>query len=642
MEFRKDINSLRAIAVIAVMIFHFNKSWLPGGFSGVDVFFVISGYLMTKIIFKGMREKNFSLVSFYISRANRIIPPLAFLCLILLILGWFILTPLDYKILGKHIASSVIFISNILYWKESGYFDLNSYEKWLLHTWSLSVEWQFYIFYPIGLLFFNYFFKEKTIKFLFLISTILLFLFCIFATYKWPNPSYFLLPTRAWEMLLGGIAFLFPFQLNERLKKYFFYTGLIIIIVTLFVISSNNLWPGFLALFPTFGCFLVIQANYQKSILTNNIFFQKIGKWSYSIYLWHWPIVVIIYYYSLNIFYVCLGIIFSIFLGFLSYKFIEKNNFSLYYNWKFAYKVKPIYFSFVLLLMGLTLYKFNGFNNEYRYGASTDKAKFIHYYEVKYNNLYESYWLKCNTYAALRDKHTFHTDPTCVSKQKAAGGVFLWGDSHAEALSYGIRSLLLSKNIPFYQKTSAGCTASLTETKTLKDLYKKACDYSNRVALDSIQKIKPNLVVIAQANHHDETDWIALNKRLNDLGVKKVILVGPVSQWNPSLPKVMIKEKNWKNYSSFVSDSGLDLNIIKLDQKMRTLKFPKDFIYISLIKNLCLENDEDHSYECRVRVQHNGDLLQVDYGHLSETGSLFVINHILEDRLLKLYNVNNS
>ena len=149
-SFRQDINGLRAIAVIAVVLFHFNASWMPGGFAGVDVFFVISGFLMTGIIFRGIEQENFSILKFYVARANRIIPALAVLCLVLLVFGWFYLTPLDYKALGKHAASSVAFLSNIIYWRESGYFDAASHEKWLLHTWSLSVEWQFYILYPLS------------------------------------------------------------------------------------------------------------------------------------------------------------------------------------------------------------------------------------------------------------------------------------------------------------------------------------------------------------------------------------------------------------------------------------------------------------------------------------------------------------
>lgn len=156
-NFRYDINGLRAIAVLVVVIFHFLPTYLTGGFVGVDVFFVISGFLMTSIIFNGLANNKFNLFKFYVSRANRIIPALGVLCLILVILGWFFLPPTEYKSLGKHIVGSITFLSNIFYWQESGYFDASSHEKWLLHTWSLSVEWQFYIIYPVILLILNKF-----------------------------------------------------------------------------------------------------------------------------------------------------------------------------------------------------------------------------------------------------------------------------------------------------------------------------------------------------------------------------------------------------------------------------------------------------------------------------------------------------
>lgn len=344
--FRHDINGLRAIAVIAVVLFHFNPSWVPGGFAGVDVFFVISGFLMTGIIFRGLEQNNFSILKFYVARANRIIPALAVLCSVLLVVGWFYLTPLEYKALGKHAASSITFLSNITYWREAGYFDTSSHEKWLLHTWSLSVEWQFYIIYPIILVLLSKLFSIKTIKSILLAGTILGFIFCVVATYKWPNPSYYLLTTRAWEMMFGGIAYVYPLTVKESRKKVFELVGLVLIIGSYFLISADNPWPGYLAIFPVLGSFLIIQAQSKNSIITGNIIAQKIGSWSYSIYLWHWPLVVFIYIFALNELYTYAGITLSVLLGFLSYKYIEKIKFNNQFPNFFSYlKCKPIYIS---------------------------------------------------------------------------------------------------------------------------------------------------------------------------------------------------------------------------------------------------------------------------------------------------------
>ena len=295
--FRKDINGLRAIAVIVVVLFHFNPTWMPGGFAGVDIFFVISGFLMTGIIFRGIEQHKFSVLNFYIARANRIIPALSMLCFALFVFGWFYLTPLDYKALGKHIYGSISFLSNVMYWRESGYFETASHEKWLLHTWSLSVEWQFYLIYPIILVGISKFISLDKMKTVILLGMVIGFAFCVFATYKWPDPSYYLLPTRAWEMMVGGVAYIYPFNIKSKLKIQLEWLGLLLIIASCYFISKETPWPGYLSLLPVLGTFLIIQAQRNDSIITNNIIFQKIGTWSYSIYLWHWPIVVAIYYF---------------------------------------------------------------------------------------------------------------------------------------------------------------------------------------------------------------------------------------------------------------------------------------------------------------------------------------------------------
>lgn len=197
MQFRKDINGLRSIAVIAMVLFHFSPQWLPDGFAGVDVFFVISGFSMTGLIFRGFEQGNFSISGFYIARANRIIPALSAVCVTLLFFGWFYLNPIEYMRLGKHVASSVIFGSNILYWAESGYFAAASRENWLLYSWSLSVEWQFYVLYPIILVIMRKVLSITAIKMSIVFGTIAGFAFGASATSLWPDASYYLLPTRA-------------------------------------------------------------------------------------------------------------------------------------------------------------------------------------------------------------------------------------------------------------------------------------------------------------------------------------------------------------------------------------------------------------------------------------------------------------
>jgi peptidoglycan/LPS O-acetylase OafA/YrhL len=456
LQFRKDINGLRSIAVIAVVLFHFNASWMPGGFAGVDVFFVISGFLMTGIIFKKMEQENFSIFKFYVARANRIIPALAVLCLVMLVLGWFYLTPLDYKALGKHVASSMGFLSNVIYWRESGYFDATSHEKWLLHTWSLSVEWQFYIIYPLVLLAMRKFMSLKVMKAAVLAGTILGFIFCVIATYKWPNLAYYQLPTRAWEMMIGGVAYLYPIALKEERKKILEWLGLALIVGSYFLISKDNPWPGYLALFPVLGSFLIIQAQRSDSLITSHVIFQKLGAWSYSIYLWHWPLVVAIYYFSLNEIFIYLGIALSVLLGFLSHKYIEKRRFKNDFNSLFTYlKCQPLYMVLVVGVAGTVIFIENGFI----------KLAPFEYQSLILNVEPSPYRNKCHI-----DEYQDPAESCQYFGSNISWATF--GDSHSVEIAYALANKLKLDDIGLQHFSFSGCRASYKEVESFSQCSK--------------------------------------------------------------------------------------------------------------------------------------------------------------------------
>lgn len=278
MKFRQDINGLRAIAVLSVVLYHFGVPGFSGGFVGVDVFFVISGYLMTKIIMTKIEKDSFSLVGFYIDRGRRIIPALAFLCFFLLIFGWFYLISYDYRQLGMHVASSLGFLSNIIYWIQAGYFDTASHEKWLLHTWSLSVEWQFYILYPIIIIALHKFIAVKSMKTILVLLTIVSLIFSIIISSTNTSAAFYLLPTRAWEMLIGGLVFLYPFSSSNKQKVYIERLGLLLITFSIIYFSPTFKWPGYFALIPTLGTALVIIAARSNSAITNNAVSEWFGK----------------------------------------------------------------------------------------------------------------------------------------------------------------------------------------------------------------------------------------------------------------------------------------------------------------------------------------------------------------------------
>ncbi|MEX0333076.1 acyltransferase family protein [Vibrio tubiashii] len=353
MEYRKDINALRALAVIAVVMYHFDSSLLAGGFIGVDIFFVISGYLMTRIIFSKLESERFCLISFYLNRARRIIPPLTFLCFSLLLFGFLFVSPLNLEPLGKHVLSSLIFISNITYLQDGGYFDTNNHLNWLLHTWSLSVEWQFYILYPILIFFVRKLLSEKYVKITLVMIFIISYILSLMLTYLNPNFSYYNLITRTWEMLAGGLAYLYPFKIRKKGTFNFF--GLSLIIFSCFFVSSEDLWPGYLASIPVFGTYLLIISERKNSVIADNAIVSLIGKWSYSIYLWHWPLVILGSFYDFDN-WTIIGISVSVILGGVSYNLIEKPPFN--------YKSKHLFtfYIFVIIFSSLTILT-NGFED---------------------------------------------------------------------------------------------------------------------------------------------------------------------------------------------------------------------------------------------------------------------------------------
>jgi peptidoglycan/LPS O-acetylase OafA/YrhL len=299
-KFRHDINALRALAVTAVVLFHYNVSFIPGGYIGVDVFFVISGYLMTAIIMGRLARNRFNIWDFYYDRGKRIVPGLLGMCFVVLAAGYFLLEPVTYHYVGSTAISTLLFFSNFRFWEATGYFDSDSCTKWFLHTWSLSVEWQFYLAYPIILM--GLYAVAKTRRFIipFLWSAAFLSLaLCIWSTKFYPASAFYLLPQRAWELLAGGIVAL-QFRNGER--KYasiLLASGFLLIGLSIFCFDKYLSWPSFAALLPVIGTCFVIAANRSDAAIFQSPIIQTVGKWSYSIYLWHWPIAVgEVYFYS--------------------------------------------------------------------------------------------------------------------------------------------------------------------------------------------------------------------------------------------------------------------------------------------------------------------------------------------------------
>jgi peptidoglycan/LPS O-acetylase OafA/YrhL len=319
--FREDINGLRAVAVLSVVLYHLGVRGFGGGYVGVDVFFVLSGFLMTQMIAGKLAGGRFSLADFYAARARRIVPALAALLVVLLVLGNILLLPHELADLGRSAASSIAFLSNIVYWRQQGYFETPSHANWLLHTWSLSVEWQFYLLYPLFLMALQALRGGRYLRHGVVAALLVSLALCLVATPRKPEASFFLLPTRSWEMLAGGVVYLFGDRLRLRPALP---VGLAMIVAAALFYRVGLPYPGHFAILPVLGTALVVAAR-SPTVLLANAPAQLLGNISYSVYLWHWPLVVGARYLGLPFSAVTTTAIIaaSVGLGYLSYRAVE-------------------------------------------------------------------------------------------------------------------------------------------------------------------------------------------------------------------------------------------------------------------------------------------------------------------------------
>lgn len=293
-KYRPDIDGLRAIAVVSVLLFHAFPGLFPSGFIGVDIFFVISGFLISTIIYDDITNNRFSITKFYERRINRIFPALFIVMASCLAFGWIALFPDELEQLGKHAAGGSAFISNLVLYNESGYFDTSSEIKPLLHLWSLGIEEQFYIFWPI-ILWISW--KARISIILVAIALFLASLSLNITNISVDQAGTFYLPhTRAWELLMGAIlsvAVRYSIQPSNTILSACSITGFAMLFLGFITIKSGSAFPGWQAIMPTLGTALIIYGGvtaYPNRLISNKIFVW-IGLISYPLYLWHWPLI---------------------------------------------------------------------------------------------------------------------------------------------------------------------------------------------------------------------------------------------------------------------------------------------------------------------------------------------------------------
>jgi peptidoglycan/LPS O-acetylase OafA/YrhL len=293
--YRPELDGLRGVAILAVLLFHATDA-LSGGFVGVDSFFVLSGFLISRMIISEHSRGSFSYVAFLERRVRRLFPAMAAMLCITLLIGYLTLMPLDLKALSVSSLANLFFASNIYFYLQSGYFDTSSELKPLLHTWSLSVEEQFYLLFPFLMGVLSRFSKHKATAFLSVLA-ILSFAGSVFFSEKQPSSCFYLLPTRAWELLVGVLIAYIPAAKSEHrlLANICSLAGMIMLVYSFIFFDSTLVFPGAIAGIPVVGTALVIcsRAFAETSFVNNLLSFSPlrfIGLISYSLYLWHWPI----------------------------------------------------------------------------------------------------------------------------------------------------------------------------------------------------------------------------------------------------------------------------------------------------------------------------------------------------------------
>ena len=490
MKYRLEIDGLRALAVLPVIFFHAGLNWFGGGYVGVDIFFVISGYLITGIIINELSEQKFSLLKFYERRARRILPALYFVMMLTTLVSWFLLPPSYLKDFGQSLVAVSFFLSNFLFWVESGYFSSASELKPLLHTWSLAIEEQFYVIFPILLLVF----WKSGIKNLLLVLAVIFISSLILAHWgaaNYSDFSFYMLPMRAWELMVGSFVAIF-LRYNSHFKsrilnEFLSISGLILIIYSIIFFDENTPFPSIYALIPTIGTLLILLAAVPKTAVSKILstpLIVKIGLISYSAYLFHQPILSFARHRALDeigdvfIFLLCLLVFI---LAFLSYKYVEapfrdKKNFTQKQIFIFSI-VGAIFFSVV----GYSLHSKNGFperaNFNDKLSSSLTMPKSDNCFQLPYNHKAAEWG--CNI-GSNKDKIDF----------------ILFGDSHSLALKDVFDEYARKNNLRIFFTGSSACipflgvyidsTAEIQKRNNCYELNKRVSEFASEVKVAGI------------------------------------------------------------------------------------------------------------------------------------------------------------
>ncbi len=630
-KYRPDIDGLRAVAVLAVVFYHFEIPGFRGGYVGVDIFFVISGYLITSLILEEISQQKFSILRFYDRRIRRILPALFFVLIVTLIAGFFILLPKDLETLGKSIVSVSVFASNFFFMRQSGYFDPDVSEFTLLHTWSLSVEEQFYVVWPI-LLMLLYRVQKSWVPIALLLGILMISLligeWLLHIDSEWD--FFYFTPVRIWELVLGAILSVNLIQrnFNSTVKHMMSLSGFIMIVYAIFYFSRETKFPGINALIPCFGVALIIYSEARESTLIGRMLSIRpivfLGLISYSLYLWHWPIMSYLNYYivdGINSFETGLVICFCIVLSAFTWKFIEQ---------PFRRRSGNLIASNVVILRGLAL---TGmlfgvgmlvyFQGGYPQRLSDNALKPIT------NNLS----LHPFAHRCISNFTSKKPVDDCLFGAPSIDGSYqavLWGDSHASHYMPVFKKLAEKNNWTIRQVSMYGCSPHLFTTPK-SEKYKTCPEFNQNVLNDVISKENIKLVIFAGrwTDYPDEYKLIVNTiSKLKDSN-KKILILGqvPEADFNPAKCLAM---SIWHGWSERACDISMESQVSKTFQNQneyfRNLSEQDATIQVFLPeKYLC-----DDKY---CVIENGGISFYKDNNHFHQLGSSYLIQFVDENIL---------
>ena len=637
-HYRADVDGLRAIAVSLVLMFHAFPEILPGGFVGVDVFFVISGYLISSLIFADLRQGRFSFVDFYSRRIRRIFPALLAVLIGCSVVGWFLLLPDEYAQLGKHVAGGAGFVANFVLLSEAGYFDSAAELKPLLHLWSLGIEEQFYFAWPL-LLYWVWGRRWAALGLILLVMVISFGLNIDWVDHR-VTATYYLPFTRFWELMIGcALAYaVLPGQNGSRrwwhaisppaqvwLSNYAAILGFAAIVLGALIIDKERAFPGWWALLPTLGACLLIGAGpktwVNRAVLSHPLLV-FIGLISFPLYLWHWPLLAFPRLTSVDPPGTALraaALALSFVLAWLTYRCLEQ---PIRFRWR-RRRVVPVLMALMAVLVAAGYGTFRADGIAGRMQEKADYSSFFGWNYTLSRNLLVEDRHECNFYDIIDHRIKPAIASSCYTPHSRRA-VLLWGDSHAQHLNYGLKQWLPA-DVSLLQVGSSGCAPAAADRD--HDAL-GTCNRANRFALEKIAAVKPDTVILAQSVNHEDNDFDKLATSLRNMGVQRIIVVGPVPQWQPSLFKLIVK-----NYWGKVPQrlkTHLNQAVFTTDRIMKErYSGSSQLTYVSLVDQLC--NDDG----CLTYLEGNPKegLITYDYGHFTLPASSYVVRNFLIPRL---------